>query len=103
MNWKEFFKPSILKIVIFLLIILIFGIPATSHSCSTYPLRTMQPPPPCIDKFGLQNLLYIFLESMPATDAYTNFIINYFYLIGYLVLVYLVISVIFNFIPKKKE
>ena len=36
MDWNKFFKPDIPKIAIFVLLVLIFGVPATSRDCQTY-------------------------------------------------------------------
>jgi hypothetical protein len=103
MNWKEFFKPKLGKVIIFLLLILIFGIPVTTSSCSTFPLMPGQTPLPCVEKFGFQNLFFIILETFGTTmDAYTRFSVNLITL-GYLVLVYLLISAIFYSIDRKKR
>jgi len=104
MNIKEFLKPTIWKIIIFVLIILIFGIPATSHSCSTYPLMPGEIQPPCIDSFGFYNLLTILIEStMIAMDAYIKFSFNYLILFSYLIVVYLISCLIILIYKKLKN
>jgi hypothetical protein len=104
MNWKEFLKPNKWKIIAFLLIIFIFGIPVTTHSCSTYPLMAGELPPPCVDRLGFQNIFYMLVEMAgSATDVYIGFKINYLYLIGYLILVYFLLSILFYFFPKKHQ
>lgn len=97
MDCKQFFKPQISKVIILILLILIFGVPATSSNCQTYV--TTSTPPPCIERFTFSNII---LGAMGLTkypymlDAATNFSYNPIVVIIYLVAMYLSLSLIFH-------
>ena len=97
MDWKKFFKPYIFKIVILVLLVLIFGVPATSRDCQTYV--TTPTPPPCIERFTFSNIVIdvLGLTKYPyVLDAATYFSYNPLFVISYLVVLYVIISLIFH-------
>jgi len=101
MNWNVFLKATRGKIIVLILVVLILGIPATRYSCLGY-VQT-ESPPPCVERFGFYSTVIILFETFfQALDVVTGFDINYFYLVGYLVILYLAISAVF-YIYKKKS
>src|SRR3989344_6796869 len=96
MNWKQFFIPQISKIIILFILILVFGVPATSSSCQGF-VRTPTPSP-CIEKFTFSNIIsdVIGLDRYPyVLDASTHFSYNPIIVTSYVVAIYLVLSLIF--------
>lgn len=99
MNLKKIIKPQISKIIIFLILILIFGVPATSRSCSHFPLGPDETPPPCVEKFTFSNLILDFSGAMRyphVMDASTSFSYNPLIVAGYLIFLYLILSFLFH-------
>ncbi len=97
MDWRKFFKLYISKIVIFVLLVLIFGVPATSRDCQTYV--TTPTPPPCIERFTFSNIIIdvLGLTKYPyVLDAATYFSYNPFLVIPYLIGLYVIVSSIFH-------
>ncbi|MBS3135648.1 hypothetical protein J4401_01690 [Candidatus Woesearchaeota archaeon] len=97
MDWNKFFKPDIPKIAIFVLLVLIFGVPATSRDCQTY-VKTSTPPP-CIEKFTFSNVIIdaLGLTRYPyVLDAATYFSYNPSVVIFYLTGLYVSLSSIFH-------
>mgnify|MGYP001608743387 CR=1 FL=1 len=97
MDWKTFFKPSISKILIFVILVLIFGVPATSSDCQTYV--STPTPPPCIEKFTFSNIIIdvLGLTKYPyVLDAATYFSYNPFLVVLYLIGLYIIVSLIFH-------
>jgi len=97
MDWKKFFKPYISKIVIFVLLVLIFGVPATSEGCQTHVLALTRPP--CIERFTFSNIIIdvLGLTKYPyQLDGATYFYYNPFLVILYLIGLYVIVSSIFH-------
>jgi len=104
MNWKKFLKPTIREIIVFAVIILVFGVPATSHSCQTYV--TTPTPPPCIEKFTFANIIVdaLGLTRYPyMLDASVRFSYDPSLVGGYIVVLYLALSLIFYFYHQRKK
>jgi hypothetical protein len=96
---KQFLKPQISKIIIFVALILIFGLPAISRSCSTFPLMRGETAPPCIEKFTFSNIIVdvLGLTRYPhVMDATTFFSYNPSVVVPYLVVLYLSLSLLFH-------
>lgn len=97
MKWKQFFSPQISKIIILVILILVFGVPATSRSCQTY--ITTPIPPPCIERFTFSNIIsdLIGLDRYPyVLDAATYYSYNPIIVALYVVTLYLILSLIFH-------
>lgn len=94
---NEFFKPEISKIIIFLLLILIFGIPAFVTQCATYDFGTGEFP--CgSPKFTLHNPLI----KEPVLDAADIYDYSPFLIILYAVTLYSLLSLIYLYTKNKK-
>ena len=96
MNWKQFFIPQISKIIILFILILVFGVPATSSSCQGF-VRTPTPPS-CIERFTFSNIVsdVTGLDRYPyVLDASTHFSYNPIIVTSYVVALYLALSLIF--------
>jgi magnesium-transporting ATPase (P-type) len=101
MDWKEFFKPQLSKIIVFISLILIFGIPTFVTQCATYDFGRGDFP--CGEpKFTLNNpVLSSITTSLDAVDTYEY---NIFLVIVYLILLYFILSFIyFNTSGNKKR
>jgi hypothetical protein len=94
---KQFLKPQISKIIIFVVLVLIFGLPAISTSCSTFPLMRGETPPPCIERFTFSNIIVGVLGYPHVMDAAIFFSYNPFVVMPYLVVLYLSLSLLFRF------
>lgn len=97
MKWKQFFGPQISKIVLLVIVILIFGVPATSRDCQTY--ITTSTPPPCIEHFTFSNIILdlIGFDRYPyVLDAAIYYSYNPIFVALYVVALYLIISLIFH-------
>ena len=94
MNWKKFFKPLVSKIIIFAVLILIFGVPAYLKSCGSYiQAGTAQ------HCFGPSLVLFNGLTYASTTgvlDVSYNWTFNPFIIGGYLIVLYLLLSLIFH-------
>ncbi len=96
MDCKEFLKPSIPKIVALVLLVLIFGVPATVHICGSFPLTSLLPP--CSDSFGLVSPAYLLINSS-TTMLDVSITIQYNPLLvgAYLLALYLGLCLLFHF------
>tara|TARA_Y100000310_G_scaffold217822_1_gene218922 strand:+ start:15282 stop:15599 length:318 start_codon:yes stop_codon:yes gene_type:complete len=105
MDWKEFFKPTRGKVIVYFLILLIFGVPAITWKCAIYPIGPDYDKPElhCTEKkVGVYNLLIAILESN-STGARTNVSYSPILIITYLIILYLVVSGIFFLFQKFKK
>ena len=99
MEWKEFFKPEISKIVIFILLVAIFGVPAFVTQCASYDFETGNFP--CGEpKFTLNNPLLSSYTVM--LDAHNNYEYNIFLIVAHLFVLYSVLSLIYVYTEKNK-
>ena len=97
MNWKQFFGLQISKIVLLVILILIFGVPATSRSCGGFV--TTSAPSPCIERFTFSNIVsdLVGLDRYPyVLDASTHYSYNPLIVASYVVALFLVLSTIFH-------
>lgn len=94
MDCKKAITPTIPKIAALILLVLIFGVPATIHRCGgLIPLNS--PMPPCIDSFGIFPTVYLWIMSLPATDVSTAIEYNPLLVGAYLLALYLGVCLLF--------
>lgn len=93
MDWKKFFKPSVAKIIILIVLVLTIGVPAYLSSCATHiPLGAEQE---CVgpDLTLLNIITYTFTSGFGADY---NWDFNIPIILGYLAGIYLVLSLVFH-------
>lgn len=97
MDLKEFFKPQISKIIIFIILLLLFGVPAFYKNCATYDFGTGEFPcgPP---RFTLHNPL-IKSQMLDAVNIYSY---NPLVIASYLVVLYSILSLIYFYTKENK-
>ena len=92
MNWKEFLKPEISKLIIFILLLIVFGVPAFVTQCASYDFGTGKFP--CGEpRFTLNNPL---LSSYTVIlDANNNYDYNTLLILAYIASLYHLLSLIY--------
>ncbi len=99
MDWKKFFKPQISKVIIFILIVLISGVPASVEQCATYDFGTGEFP--CgPTRFGIHNPFSEFLVQM--LDAVNIYSYNPILVGVYLMALYSLLSLIYFYTKKNR-
>ncbi len=91
MDWKQFFKPQISKVIIFALLVWIFGVPATLVTCQGF-VRIAEPPSPCIGQFAFSNIIS---RNIQVFDGVRHFSYNPIIVTLYPAGLYLALSLIF--------
>ncbi len=95
MKWKQFLKPTIAKIILFIILVLIFGVPSIQRSCQGFVQTTV--PPSCIERFTFSNIIIDILGiRIQPLDAVISFSYNPLFVIPYLIILYLLVSLIFH-------
>ena len=98
MNWKEFFKPTISKVIIFFLLLLIFGVPASVKQCATFDFGTGKFP--CgPSRFGFHNPVL----GSQNLDAATTYSYNFLAIALHLSIVYALLSLIYFYTREKSS
>lgn len=100
MNFKEFLFPSKEKIGLLILALLIFGAPATMHSCPGFLTEVGASMPPCIERFNIYPTIAIAVMSIPALDASTSFEFNPLIVGTYVLALYIAISILFHLVGQ---
>lgn len=99
MNWKQIISLQTSKVILYIALILIFGVPATERGCSTLPSRNVDVlyAPRCIERFGFSNIVLDVsgFNNFTTTDATTHFRYNPIIILLYLVVLYLAISFVY--------
>ena len=97
MNWREFFRPRISKIIIFIALILIFGFPDFMRECAALAM-TGQLNPCGNTKLALNNPIF-HRDMLDAVDTYA---FNPFLIGAYLIILYSFLSLIYFLVNKKQ-
>lgn len=101
---NKFLRPTKEKVIIYSLILLIFGVPAAIQKCAMYPLGPDDNPElHCSEKeFEFYNLLRFYFDSTSTGNrAYPNY--NPTIVVSYLIILYLVLSYALNLFYKLKK
>jgi len=97
MNWKEFFRPQTSKIIFFIALLLIFGVPDFVRQCAAYDFGRGQFP--CGNtRLALNNP--IFYGGM--LDVVDNYSYNPILIGAYLIALYSFLSLVHFFTDKKR-
>lgn len=97
MNWKEFFRLKKSKIIIFIFLLLLFGVPDFVRNCAAYDFgRGEFPCGPT--RLGLNNILF-YGVMLDAVDIYA---FNPVIIVSYLMLLYSFLSLIYFYSDKKR-
>ena len=105
MSFKQFIKPTVGKIIVFLLLVfIIVGVPATKHEGGAF-CYVGQPCPSTSPSFGFYSpvVMYYQVYVLQYADYSVYYSLNYFALIGWLIAAYLLACIPFYLIQRKHE
>jgi|SRR3989338_1891930 len=99
MDWKEFLKPEISKLIIFILLLIVFGFPAFVTQCASYDFGTGNFP--CGEpRFTFNNpMLSSYIVML---DAHNNYEYSPFLIAAYLFVLYFALSLIYSYTKSNK-
>ncbi len=96
MDWKKLLFPTKAKIAILVLVLVIFGVPATMRSCPGFLIEVGASMPPCVERFSIYPTISILVLSLPASDASTAFEFNPLFVGAYVLALYLAVCFLFQ-------
>ena len=97
MDWKRFLGPQFSKVVIFVILLLLFGVPAIITSCAGYvPPDTPPGTSLCAEPSLTMYNFLAYISTSFVLDAVYGFEFNYVIIASYLAVLYLNLSLLFH-------